>query len=111
MAEKKTTAKSEKAPGDLSALTLPELKKTAGALGIEGAAKMAKADLVKSIGDLQAANREAAKLEKEERRAAKQEARNNRNNRNSQQSEDGDDTSSGDNSVSNNDSNENSLFK
>ncbi len=81
MVDKKTTspAKAEKAPGDLSALTLPELKKTAAALGIDGAAKLAKAALVQSIADLQAANREAAKLEKEERRAAKQEARNNRN--------------------------------
>ena len=80
MVDKKTTSpvKAEKAPGDLSALTLPELKKTAAALGIDGAAKLAKAALVQSISDLQAANREAAKLEKEERRLAKQEARNNR---------------------------------
>ena len=108
MAEKKTTrpaaAKAEKAPGDLSALTLPELKKTAGALGIDGAAKMAKADLVQSIGDLQAANREAAKKEKEDRRAAKQEARNNRNSRNESDSEDNSDSE--DSQVS--DSSENS---
>ena len=98
MAEKTTRAasssKAEKAPGDLSALTLPELKKTAGALGIDGAAKMAKADLVKSIGDLQAANREAAKLEKEERRAAKNAARNNRN----RNDNDGDDQDSSEDS-------------
>ena len=85
MVDKKTTSpvKAEKAPGDLSALTLPELKKTAAALGIDGAAKLAKAALVQSISDLQAANREAAKLEKEERRLAKQEARNNRNSKKS----------------------------
>jgi transcription termination factor Rho len=102
MAEKTTTraastassSKAEKAPGDLSALTLPELKKTANALGIDGAAKMAKADLVQSIGDLQAANREAAKLEKEERRAAKQAARNNRNSQQNQNSENNEDEDS-----------------
>ena len=108
MAEKTTTrtAKAEKAPGDLSALTLPELKKTAGALGIDGAAKMAKADLVKAISDLQAANREAAKLEKEERRAAKQAARNNRNNRADNDADSDEDGDSKDDNVS--DSSENS---
>jgi len=113
MAEKTTTraassSKTEKAPGDLSALTLPELKKTAGALGIDGAAKMAKADLVQSIGDLQAANREAAKLEKEERRAAKQEARNNRNSQQNQKNQDNPDNQNEDSDVSDNSDSQNS---
>jgi transcription termination factor Rho len=67
--------------GELAAMLLPQLKKVAGQLGIEGAAKMAKADLVSAIQELQAANREAAKQEKEDRRAARQDARNQRNQR------------------------------
>jgi transcription termination factor Rho len=60
-------------------MLLPELKKVAGQLGIEGATKMSKADLVQSIGDLQAANREAAKAEREARRAERQAARDKKN--------------------------------
>ena len=64
---------------DLAALTLPKLKEVASQLGIEGAAKMKKDDLVGAIADLQAKNREAAKAEREARR----EARNARNKKNS----------------------------
>jgi transcription termination factor Rho len=53
----------------LVALGLPELKKVAGQLGIEGATKMKKGDLVTAIADLQAKNRDAAKAEREARRA------------------------------------------
>ena len=75
-----TTTKSPvKAAGELSAMLLPELKKVAGQLGIEGAAKMSKAGLIQSIADLQAANREAAKAEREARRLERQEARNKKN--------------------------------
>lgn len=73
------STKAKKDSGELSAMTLPELKKVAGSLGIEGAAKLSKAALVQGIADLQAANREAAKQEREERRLARQEARNKKN--------------------------------
>jgi transcription termination factor Rho len=56
-------------------MLLPELKKVAGNLGIDGAAKMAKTELVQAIGDLQAANRDAAKAEREARRASRNENR------------------------------------
>lgn len=69
MAESSTRARRES--GDLSALLLPELKKVAASLGIEGANEMKKPDLVQAISDLQAANREAARLEREARRAAR----------------------------------------
>ncbi len=71
----KTTTRPGKETGDLSAMLLPELKKVAGQLGIEGSAKLTKAALVQAIGDLQAANREAAKNEREARRAERQERR------------------------------------
>jgi len=74
-----TTTRPAKAAGELAGMLLPELKKVAGQLGIEGAAKMSKADLVQSIGDLQAANREAAKAEREARRAERQAARDKKN--------------------------------
>ena len=73
------SAKAKKDSGELSAMTVTELKKVAGALGIDGAAKLSKGDLVSSIADLQAANREAAKQEREEKRLARQEARNKKN--------------------------------
>lgn len=60
-------------------MLLPELKKVAGQLGIEGATKMGKADLIQSIADLQAANRESAKAERETKRLERQEARNKKN--------------------------------
>jgi len=74
-----TTTRPAKAAGELSGMLLPELKKVAGQLGIEGATKLSKADLIQSIADLQAANREAAKAEREARRLERQEARNKKN--------------------------------
>ncbi len=74
MAETSTRARRDS--GDLSALLLPELKKIAANLGIEGAADMKKQDLVQAISDLQAANREAARLEREARRNARLQRRN-----------------------------------
>ena len=77
-----TTARARREAGDLSAMLLPELKKVATNLGIEGAADMKKPDLVQAISDLQAANREAARLEREARRAERMNRRNNRGSRN-----------------------------
>jgi transcription termination factor Rho len=79
MSETTTKERPAKAAGELSAMLLPELKKVAGQLGIEGATKMSKADLIQSIADLQAANREAAKAEREAKRLERQEARNKKN--------------------------------
>jgi transcription termination factor Rho len=86
-------------------MTLPKLKEVASQLGIEGAAKLKKDDLVTAIADLQAANREAAKAEREARREARNAKKNNRDNKNSDNSSDeGDDEDdSSDNSPSNND--------
>ncbi|MBU6242720.1 MAG: transcription termination factor Rho [Acidobacteria bacterium] len=66
-----TSTRTRRESGELAAMLLPELKKVAGNLGIDGAAKMAKTELVQAIGDLQAANREAAKAEREARRASR----------------------------------------
>jgi transcription termination factor Rho len=79
MSETTTKERPAKAAGELSAMLLPELKKVAGQLGIEGATKLSKADLIQSIADLQAANRESAKAEREARRLERQEARNKKN--------------------------------
>ena len=68
-----------KPAGDLSAMLLPELRKVATQLGIEGAAKLAKGDLVQAIADLQAANRAAAAKEKEARQQERDERRKERN--------------------------------
>jgi len=90
-----TTSRPAKAAGELSGMLLPELKKVAGSLGIEGASKMSKTDLVQSIADLQAANRESAKAEREARRLERQEARNKKNNKQAKpanKSSDGDDS-------------------
>jgi transcription termination factor Rho len=93
MAETNTRARRDS--GDLSALLLPELRKIASNLGIEGAGDMKKPDLVTAITDLQAANREAAKAEREARRAA----RNQRRQRgNDNQNSDNDDNASEDES-------------
>ena len=93
MAETNTRARRDS--GDLSALLLPELRKIASNLGIEGAGEMKKPDLVTAITDLQAANREAAKAEREARRAA----RNQRRQRgNDNQNSDNDDNASEDES-------------
>ena len=56
---------------ELSAMTLPKLKEVATQLGIDGAAKLKKDALVTAIADLQAANRDAAKAEREARREAR----------------------------------------
>ena len=66
-----TSTRTRRESGELAAMLLPELKKVAGNLGIDGAAKMAKTELVQAISDLQAANREAAKAEREARRASR----------------------------------------
>jgi transcription termination factor Rho len=93
MAETSTRARRDS--GDLSALLLPELKKIAANLGIEGASDMKKPDLVQAISDLQAANREAARLEREARRSARM-ARRSRNSSDddsdSDESDDGEET-------------------
>ena len=78
MAEKKTTNRADAV--ELVDMALSDLKKVATQLGIENAATLKKAELVQSIGDLQAANREAAKNEREARRMERQNNRNNRNN-------------------------------
>ncbi len=90
MAETSTRARRDS--GDLSALLLPELRKIAANFGIEGASDMKKTDLVQAISDLQAANREAARLEREARRAARMQRRN----RNSADDGDGADEDSAD---------------
>ncbi len=87
---------------ELAAMTLPKLKEVASQLGIEGAAKLKKDALVTAIGDLQAANREAAKAEREARR----EARNaKRNNKKSDDAEDSEDSSTENSNGSNDDEN------
>ncbi|MEI6476139.1 MAG: transcription termination factor Rho [Actinomycetes bacterium] len=68
---------------ELASMLLPQLQEVAGQLGVDGAAKMKKAALVQAISDLQAANREAAKLEREAKRAE----RNNNRNKKRQDSE------------------------
>ena len=78
MAEKKTTNRADAV--ELVDMALGDLKKVAGQLGIENASTLKKAELVQSIADLQAANREAAKNEREARRMERQNNRNNRNN-------------------------------
>ena len=78
MVEKKSTNRADAV--ELVDMALGDLKKVAGQLGIENAATLKKAELVQSIGDLQAANREAAKNEREARRMERQNNRNNRNN-------------------------------
>ena len=79
-------------------MLLPELRKVATQLGIEGAAKLAKGDLVQAIADLQAANRAAAAKEKEarqlERQQEREERRKERNSSRNQDSDSGDDSDS-----------------
>jgi len=84
---------------ELSAMTLPKLKTVATQLGVDGAAKMKKDDLVEAIADLQAKNREAAKAEREARREArnksKKEAKSSNNSASNEDSDDdGDDSPS-----------------
>ena len=78
MADKKKTSRADAV--ELVDMALGDLKKAAGQLGIENASTLKKAELVQSIADLQAANREAAKNEREARRMERQNNRNNRNN-------------------------------
>ncbi|MBM3731342.1 MAG: transcription termination factor Rho [Actinobacteria bacterium] len=78
MADMKKTSRSDAV--ELVDMALGDLKKVAGQLGIENASTLKKAELVQSIADLQAANREAAKNEREARRMERQNNRNNRNN-------------------------------
>ncbi len=94
---------SKKENGELAAMLLPELKKVAAQLGIDGAATMKKPALVTAIADLQAANREAAKAEREARRAErdakrkegkKAQKQNSANNDNSDDDEEGSSDSS-----------------
>jgi transcription termination factor Rho len=93
-------------------MTLPKLKEVATQLGIDGAAKLKKDALVTAIADLQAANREAAKAEREARREArnakKRGNKDNSNNSNANSDDDGDDEGDDSSSSSSNDSNSNS---
>jgi len=97
---------------ELSAMTLPKLKEVATQLGIDGAAKLKKDALVTAIADLQAANREAAKAEREARREArnakKRGNKDNSNNSNANSDEDGDDEGNDNSGSSSSDSNSNS---
>ena len=99
MAEKKSTNRADAV--ELVDMALGDLKKVAGQLGIENAATLKKAELGQSIGDLQAANREAAKNEREARRMERQNNRNNKNNN----AEAEDNESSQDSSPNNSNSN------
>ncbi|NBO51015.1 MAG: transcription termination factor Rho [Actinobacteria bacterium] len=103
MVEKKKTNRADAV--ELVDMALGDLKKVAGQLGIENAATLKKAELVQAIGDLQAANREAAKNEREARRMERQ---NNRNNRNNNSESEGNDSGS-DNSVSNSNNSSNNY--
>jgi len=96
MAEKKTTNRADAV--ELVDMALGDLKKVAGQLGIENASTLKKAELVQSIADLQAANREAAKNEREARRMERQNNRNNRNNSTEADSNDSGPDNSSDNS-------------
>ncbi len=98
-----TTTRARRDSGDLSALLLPELRKIATNLGIEGASDMKKPDLVTAITDLQAANREAAKAEREARRAARHQRRNRGNSNNSNDDNESDNDSDSDSSSSEDD--------
>ncbi|MSZ50528.1 MAG: transcription termination factor Rho, partial [Actinobacteria bacterium] len=87
---------------ELSAMTLPKLKEVATQLGIDGAAKLKKDALVTAIADLQAANREAAKAEREARREARNaKKRGNKDNSTANSSDSDGDDEGDDNSSSN----------
>ena len=103
MAEKKSTNRADAV--ELVDMALGDLKKVAGQLGIENASTLKKADLVQSIGDLQAANREAAKNEREARRMERQNNRNSKNNNTDSEDNDSDtDSDQNSNNSSNNSS-------
>ena len=104
MAEKKSTNRADAV--ELVDMALGDLKKVAGQLGIENASTLKKAELVQSIGDLQAANREAAKNEREARRMERQNNRNSKNNNTDSEDNDSDsDSENNSNNSSNNSSN------
>ena len=103
MAEKKSTNRADAV--ELVDMALGDLKKVAGQLGIENASTLKKAELVQSIGDLQAANREAAKNEREARRMERQ---NNRNSKNNNTDSEDNDTDTDSDQNSNNSSNNSS---
>ena len=103
MVEKKKTTRADAV--ELVDMALGDLKKVAAQLGIENATTLKKADLVQAIGDLQAANREAAKNEREARRMERQNNRNNRNNNSESEVND----SGADNSVSNSNNSSNNY--
>jgi transcription termination factor Rho len=103
MAVKKAAA--SKGAVELVDMAVTDLKKTAVQLGIEDATNLKKAELVQAIGDLQAANREAAKNEREARRMERQ---NNRNNKNNNHSDNSNNNSSDDDNESSNNSSNNS---
>ena len=103
MAETSTRARRES--GDLSALLLPELRKIATNLGIEGVADLKKPDLVTAITDLQAANREAAKAEREAKRAARNQKRRDNNSNETAPSDSEDDDQDEEDMPSDNSSN------
>ena len=111
MAVKKAAA--SKGAVELVDMAIADLKKTAVQLGIEEATTLKKAELVQAIGDLQAANREAAKNEREARRMERQNNRNNRNNNTNNSantasnSDDFDDNDSGSNPNNNSDRGDN----
>ncbi len=104
MAEKKSTNRADAV--ELVDMALSDLKKVAAQLGIENASTLKKAELVQSIGDLQAANREAAKNEREARRMERQNNRNNKNNN----AEADDNESSHDSSPNNSNNNSSSGY-
>jgi len=106
MAEKKSTNRADAV--ELVDMALGDLKKVAGQLGIENASTLKKAELVQSIGDLQAANREAAKNEREARRMERQNNRNSKNN--NSDSEDNDSDSDSDNNSNNSSNNSSGGF-
>ena len=103
MADKKKTSRADAV--ELVDMALGDLKKVAGQLGIENASTLKKAELVQSIADLQAANREAAKNEREARRMERQNNRNNRNN-----NSEADTNDSGADSAVNNSNNSSGSF-
>ena len=103
MVEKKSTNRTDAV--ELVDMALGDLKKVASQLGIENASTLKKAELVQSIGDLQAANREAAKNEREARRMERQ---NNRNNRNNNADSEGNDSETDSDNNSSNSSNNSS---
>ena len=103
MVEKKSTNRADAV--ELVDMALGDLKKVAGQLGIENASTLKKADLVQSIGDLQAANREAAKNEREARRMERQ---NNRNSKNKNTDSEDNDSDTDSDQNSNNSSNNSS---